>query len=118
MSKNQKGITAPKDQDFSEWYTQVVQKAELADIRFGLAGFIVHRPWGFFIIKKIYEALEKEVESQGHQAFLFPRAVKEEHLTKEAEHAGFIPEVLWVSEAGTKKMDERFALPPTGEAQI
>ena len=118
MSKNQKGITAPKDEDFSEWYTQVVQKAELADIRFGLAGFIVHRPWGFFIIKKIYEALEKEVELQGHQAFLFPRAVKEEHLTKEAKHAGFIPEVLWVSEAGTKKMDERFALPPTGEAQI
>ena len=118
MSKDQKGITAPKEKDFSEWYTQVVQKADLADIRFGLAGFIIHKPWGFFIIKKIYEALEKEVELQGHEAFLFPRAVKEEALTKEAEHAGFTPEVLWVTEAGGKKLDEKFALPPTGEAQI
>ncbi len=116
--KDVKGITVKKDDDFSEWYTQVINKAELADIRFGLQGFIVHRPWGFYIIRKIYEALEQEVEKQGHMPFLFPRAVKEKHLTQEAEHAGFIPEVLWVSEAGTKKLEERFALPPTGEAQI
>ncbi|MBU4501023.1 MAG: proline--tRNA ligase [Nanoarchaeota archaeon] len=116
--KKQKGITVTKDEDFSEWYTQVVQKAELADIRFGIQGFIVHRPWGFMIIRKIYEYLEKEVENQGHVPYLFPVAIKEENLTKEAEHAGFTPEVFWVTEAGDKKMEERFALRPTGEAQI
>ena len=113
-----KGITVSKKEDFSEWYSQVVAKADLADIRFGIQGFIVHKPWGFYIIKKMYEFLEAEVEKQGHVPFLFPRAVKESDLTREAEHAGFTPEVFWVSEAGSKKIEERFALPPTGEAQI
>lgn len=116
--KEQKGITVTKDEDFSEWYTQVVQKAELADIRFGIQGFIVHRPWGFMMIRKIYEYLEEELEKQGHLPYLFPVAVKEKDLTKEAEHAGFTPEVFWVTEAGDKKIEERFALRPTGEAQI
>ncbi|MBS3168594.1 proline--tRNA ligase [Candidatus Woesearchaeota archaeon] len=118
MDKDIKGITVKKSEDFSEWYTQVVQKAELADIRFGIQGFIVHCTWGFSIIKKIYEYLEEEVEKQGHHAFLFPTVVKEENLTKEKEHAGFTPEVFWVSEAGSKPIEERFALRPTGEAQI
>ena len=112
------GISVKKNEDFSEWYTQVVQKAELADIRFGIQGFIVHRPWGFFMLRKIYEYLEKEVEAQKHLPFLFPTVVKEENLTKEKEHAGFTPNVFWVSEAGDKKIEERFALRPTGEAQI
>jgi len=118
MAENLLGISVKKEENFSEWYSEIIQKAELADIRFGVQGFVVHRPWGFFIIKKIYEYLEKEVEEQGHQAFLFPSVVKEENLTKEKEHAGFTPEVFWVSEAGDKKIEERFALRPTGEAQI
>lgn len=118
MKEEKKGITVKKEQDFSEWYTQVIQKAELADIRFGIQGFIVHRPWGFFIIRKLYEYLEKEIEDDGHLAFLFPSVVKEEDLMKEKEHAGFTPDVFWISEAGDKKLEERFALKPTGEAQI
>ncbi len=113
-----KGITVKKSDNFSEWYSQVVQKADLADIRFGIQGFIVHKPWGFRIIKKIYEYLEQEVEAQGHVPYLFPIAVKESDLKKEKEHAGFTPEVFWVESAGSKKMEERFALRPTGEAQI
>ena len=113
-----KGIMVKKDQNFSEWYSQVVQKADLADIRFGIQGFIVHKPWGFMILRKIYEYLEKEVEAQGHLPYLFPIAVKEADLKKEKEHAGFSPEVFWVESAGSKKMEERFALRPTGEAQI
>jgi len=118
MEEEQKGITVKKDENFSEWFSQAIQKAELADIRFGIQGFIVHRPWGFMIIRKIYEYLEKELENRDHIPYLFPVAVKEESLTKEAEHAGFTPEVFWVTEAGDKKIEKRFALRPTGEAQI
>lgn len=118
VKENEIGLTVKKDDDFSEWYSQVIQKADLADIRFGIQGFIIHKPWGFFIIKKIYEYLEEEVDKQGHQQFLFPIAVKEENLKKEKEHAGFSPEVFWVERAGDKKIEERFALRPTGEAQI
>ncbi|MFH1376280.1 MAG: proline--tRNA ligase [Candidatus Woesearchaeota archaeon] len=116
--KESHGITVKKSDNFSEWYTQVIQKAELGDTRFGIQGFLVHRPWGFFIIKKIYDYLEKEVEKQGHQQFLFPISVKEKDLIKEKEHAGFNPEVFWVTHGGNKKLEERFALRPTGEAQI
>ncbi|MBU2639939.1 MAG: proline--tRNA ligase [Nanoarchaeota archaeon] len=118
MSEKTLGITAKKSEDFSEWYTQIVQKAELADIRFGIQGFIVHRPWAFKISRKIYEYFEKEVEKDNHEPFLFPIAIKEKNLKKEAEHAGFTPEVFWVNEAGSEKLEERFALRPTGEAQI
>jgi prolyl-tRNA synthetase len=118
MASEQQGITVRKADNFSEWFTEIIQKSELVDIRFGVAGFIVHRPWAFKIIRKIYESLEAEVEMQGHEPYLFPRVVKEADLMKEEEHAGFTPEVFWVAEAGDKKMEERFALPPTGEAQI
>lgn len=114
----EQGLTVKKNDNFSEWYSQVIQKADLADIRFGIQGFIVHKPWSFLIIRKIYEFLEEKVEKQGHLPFLFPTVVKEEDLTKEKEHAGFTPEVFWISEAGSKKLEERFALRPTGEAQI
>ena len=60
--KNTKGITVKKEDNFSDWYSELVQKADLADIRFGIQGFIVHKPWGFMIIRKIYEYLEKEIK--------------------------------------------------------
>ena len=113
-----KGITVRKSENFSEWYSQVIQKAELADIRYGIQGFIVHRPWGFMIIREIYRFLEKEFEEKGHLPYLFPIAVKEKDLKKEKEHAGFTPNVFWITHAGEEKLEERFALRPTGEAQI
>jgi prolyl-tRNA synthetase len=119
MSKEtNEGITVKKSEDFSEWYSQVVQKAELADIRYGVQGFIVHSPWGFRILRKIYEMLEHEVELDNHEPFLFPLVIKKENLDKEEEHAGFAPEVFWITKSGSKKMEEEVALRPTGETQI
>ena len=116
--ETQEAITVKKSEDFSEWYTQVVQKADLADIRFGIQGFIVHKPWSFKIARKIYEYFERELEKDNHEPFLFPIAVKEKDLIKEKEHAGFTPEVFWVTEMGSEILEERFALRPTGETQI
>lgn len=116
--KSIKGITESKSKNFSEWYTQVIKKADLADIRYGIQGFIVHKPWGFMIIREIYRALEKNIEDKEHVPYLFPMAVKEESLKKEKEHAGFTPNVFWITKAGDKELKEQFALRPTGEAQI
>ena len=44
-NKDNKGITVKKNEDFSEWYTQVVQKAELADLRYNIKGFLLFQPW-------------------------------------------------------------------------
>ncbi|MCF7871579.1 proline--tRNA ligase [Candidatus Woesearchaeota archaeon] len=118
--KKQIGITEKKTENFSEWFTQIVgpEGAELADVRYGVQGFIVHMPWGFKILRKIYEYLEEEFEKDGHEPYLFPTVIKKENLEREAEHAGFAPDVFWVTEAGTKKLEEPVALRPTGETQI
>lgn len=118
MEKEKKeiGITVSKEENFSEWFSQVVFKANLADIRYGLQGFIVHREWGMRIIRKIYELLEKEVEKDSHEPVLFPVAIPEKFFEKEKEHVeGFAPEVFWVTRAGANELQEPFALRPTSE---
>lgn len=114
------GISVKKDENFSEWFTQVCSErgAKLADIRYGVQGFIVHRPWAFRILRRIYELFEEKVEKDGHEPFLFPSVIKKENLTKEQEHAGFAPDVFWITKEGDKKMEEEIALRPTGETQI
>src|SRR3989338_1949331 len=120
MAKENIGLTAKKSENFSEWFSQICldQGAKLVDIRYKVQGCVVHRPWAFRILRKIYELLEEDVENDGHEPFLFPTMIPQEHLLKEKEHAGFTPEVFWVAKAGNENLDERFALRPTGEAQI
>ena len=114
--KEELGITVSKDENFSEWFSQVVFKSDLADIRYGLQGFIVHREWGTLILRKIYEMLEREVEKDNHLPVLFPIAIPKHFFEKEKEHVeGFAPEVFWVTEAGDDKLAEPFALRPTSE---
>ena len=113
-------ITVRKEDDFSEWYTQVLNKAELADIRTGMKGLIVYRPWSTRSIKKMYQILEKILENKGHDPITFPSLIPESNLKKESSHiAGFTPEVFWVTEHGSgEKFEERLALKPTGETII
>ena len=112
------GITAKKSEDFSEWYSQICSEtgANLADVRHGVKGCIVHRPWGLKILREINDMLEREVEKMGHEPVLFPTLIPEANLRRESQHVeGFIPEVFWVTEGGGKKLEERLALRPTGE---
>ncbi|MBI3894346.1 MAG: proline--tRNA ligase [Acidobacteria bacterium] len=114
------GIRTPKAENFSEWYSQVcgLTGAELVDVNYGVGGLLVHLPNAVRIIRSIYQWLEKEVEDRGHEPVIFPTLIREQYLTLEKEHAGFTPEVFWVEAAGTKKIEERLALRPTGETQF
>ena len=110
-----------KEKNFSEWYTELVSEAgaHLADMRYGIQGAIVETPWAVRIIRAFEGMLEKEVESDGHEPMLFPTIVPEAYMKKEKEHVkGFAPELYWVTEGGSKKLEERFYLRPTGESQI
>ncbi len=116
MSEKIIGITVKKSENFSEWFTQVVAKAGLADQRYNVQGFIVHMPWAMRIIREIYRLFEKELERTGHEPVLFPLVIPEENFEKEKEHVeGFRPEVFWVTEAGDDKLERRLALRPTSE---
>jgi len=116
----QEGITVKKKENFSEWYTQVVQKAELADIRYNVKGFLVHMPWSVRIMKKMNAFFEEELEKNGHEPVWFPAVIPESFLKKEKEHAEFSADVFWITEAGAdfEKLEEKLALRPTSETAI
>ncbi len=113
------GITTKKSENFSEWYTEAVTKSELVDVRYNVQGCIVHRPLATRIIRNLYSIWERELEDNGHEPAIFPTFIPEENFEKEREHvAGFEPEVFWVTEAGSKKLERKLALRPTSETAM
>jgi len=113
--KDEKGITAEKD-EFSEWFTQIMLKADLADYT-DVSGCIVFRPTAYAIWEKIKEETDKRFKKLGIKNAYFPLFIPERTLAKEQEHVkGFAPEVAWVTEAGNSKLSERLAIRPTSEA--
>lgn len=114
MSK-EVGITVSKNEDFSEWYTQIIIKAELADYA-PVKGLIVLRPDGYSIWESIKESLDKKLKETGHRNGFLPILIPESLLGKEKEHfEGFNPEVFWVTHSGESEIGERLALRPTSE---
>ncbi len=111
------GITVTKEKDFSEWYTQVIQKAELADIRYNVKGFLVFQPWSVLSMEKMYKYLEKVLQKKGHKPYWYPTLIPEKNFKLESSHIeGFTPEVFWVTSHGDNHpLEEKLALRPTSE---
>jgi prolyl-tRNA synthetase len=109
------GITVKKSQDFSEWYVQVVLKAELADYA-PVKGCMIIRPDAYSVWEKIQEVVNLKIKVTGHSNVYFPMFIPESFLKKEAEHfAGFTPEVAWITQGGDTPLEERLAVRPTSE---
>jgi len=105
-----------KNKDFSNWYTEIIQKAELADLRSHVKGFIVFQPWSVLAMEKMYNYMEKTLQRKGHKPYWFPTLIPESNLKKESSHIkGFTPDVFWVTHGGERKFEERYALRPTSE---
>lgn len=118
MSGKELGITVKKAEDLSEWYTQVVTKAQLADYS-SAKGFMVLMPYGYSIWEKIKEDFDKKIKALGHKNAYFPLLIPERLLKTETEHfAGFNPEVFWVTHSGDTELSEKLAVRPTSETII
>ena len=105
----------PRDVDFSQWYTDVILKSELVDYA-PVRGCMVIRPYGFAIWERIKEQLDRRFKETGHENVYMPMLIPESLLLKEAEHVeGFAPEVAWVTQGGSEKLQERLAVRPTSE---
>ena len=118
QKKSQEGITVKKDENFSEWFQQLILKSELADYS-EVSGCIVFRPSSFAMWEKIKEECDKEFKKIGVRNVYFPLFIPEKLLSKEKEHVkGFSPEVAWVTETGDTKLSERLAIRPTSETII
>lgn len=114
-----KGIGFKKSENFSEWYTEVVQKCELADIRSPVKGCLVFQPWSVLSMEKMYAFFEKALQQKKHKPYFFPTLIPESNLIKETAHIkGFTPEVYWVTHGGDNKLEEKLALRPTSETII
>ncbi|MCV0391919.1 MAG: proline--tRNA ligase [Nitrosopumilus sp.] len=115
MSKEEVGITVTKNEDFSEWYTQVVLKAKLADYA-PVKGLIVLRPDGYSIWESLRSTFDSKFSKNGIRNGFLPILIPESLLGKEQKHfAGFNPEVFWVTHSGTNEVGDRLALRPTSE---
>ncbi|MDD3832018.1 MAG: proline--tRNA ligase [Clostridia bacterium] len=104
--------------DFSQWYTDVVKKAELAD--YGPAkGTIVFRPYGYAIWENLQHELDTRLKATGHVNAYFPMLIPMSLLTKESEHVeGFAPEVATITQVGKEVLDEPIVIRPTSETVI
>ncbi|MFH0874873.1 MAG: proline--tRNA ligase [archaeon] len=114
-TKQTLGLNVTREENFSEWYTQVIQKAQLADYT-KVSGCIVFRPYSYAIWEKVVSFVDPRLKKLGVQNAYFPLFIPESLLTKEKEHVkGFTPEVAWVTHAGETKLNERLAVRPTSE---
>jgi prolyl-tRNA synthetase len=115
LGKESVGITVSKKNDFSEWYTQVVLKAKLADYA-PVKGLIVLRPDGYSIWESLRHTFDKKFGQNGIRNGFLPVLIPESLLGKEKKHfAGFNPEVFWVTHSGENEVGDRLALRPTSE---
>lgn len=108
----------PMEDDFAQWYTDVITKTDLVDYA-PIKGFMVIKPAGFALWEKIKDFADRRFKDTGHENVYFPLLIPESLLNKEAEHVeGFAPEVAWVTHGGNKKLEERLAVRPTSETII
>ena len=117
MAKDKKMVEAitSMDEDFAQWYTDVVKKAELCDYA-SVKGCMVIKPAGYAIWENIQHELDRRFKETGVQNVYMPIFIPESLLEKEKDHVeGFAPEVAWVTHGGLEPLQERLCVRPTSE---
>lgn len=112
------GLEVSKAENFSDWYTEVITKAEMIEY-YDVSGCYILRPWSFFIWEVITQFFDAKIKSIGVKNCYFPMFVSAAALEKEKDHiADFAPEVAWVTKSGQSEMKEPIAIRPTSETVI
>ena len=108
----------PKEQDYSQWYLDVIRASELADYA-PVRGCMVIRPTGYSLWETIQRAFDEAFKESGHVNAYFPLLIPSSFLEKEAEHVeGFAPECAVVTHAGGDDLEEPLVVRPTSETVI
>ena len=111
------GVT-PQSEDYARWYTDVVQKADLADYA-PVRGCMIIKPYGYELWENIQGALDRRFKATGHKNAYFPLLIPMSFIHKEAEHVeGFAPELAVVTHGGGKELEEPLVVRPTSETMI
>jgi prolyl-tRNA synthetase len=105
----------PRSEDFAQWYTDVVKKAELVEYS-SVKGCMCLLPGGYAIWENIMRKLDARFKEAGVENVSMPLFIPESLLDKEKDHVeGFAPEVAWVTEGGAQTLPERLCVRPTSE---
>lgn len=103
------------EEDFAQWYTDVVKKAELCDYS-SVKGCMIIKPAGYAIWEQIQQQLDTAFKKTGVENVYMPMFIPESLLEKEKDHVeGFAPEVAWVTHGGLEPLQERLCVRPTSE---
>lgn len=103
------------EEDFAQWYTDVVKKADLIDYS-SVKGCTILRPYGYGIWERIQAEMDRRFKETGHENVYMPMFIPEGLLQREKDHVeGFAPEVAWVTHGGNEKLTERLCIRPTSE---
>ena len=103
------------EEDFAQWYTDVVKKAELIDYS-SVKGCMIIKPDGYAIWEHIQAELDRRFKETGVENVYMPMFIPESLLNKEKDHVeGFAPEVAWVTHGGSNPLQERLCVRPTSE---
>ena len=117
MAKEKKLVEAitSMSEDFAQWYTDVVRKAELVEYS-GVRGCMIYRPYGYAIWENIQHELDARFKATGVENVYMPMFIPESLLQREKDHVeGFAPEVAWVTHGGFEELQERLCVRPTSE---
>ena len=117
MAKDKKLVESitSMEEDFAQWYTDVVKKAELIDYT-SVKGCMVLKPAGYAIWENIQKELDARFKATGVENVYLPMFIPESLLQKEKDHVeGFAPEVAWVTHGGLNPLQERMCVRPTSE---
>src|SRR6516225_2740582 len=108
----------PRSEDFSKWYNEIVQRADLADYA-PVRGCMIIKPYGYALWENIQAFLDRRFKETGHQNAYFPLFIPESFIHKEAENfEGFAPELAVVTMGGGKELEEKLVVRPTSETII
>src|SRR5690625_3040440 len=103
------------EDDFGQWYTDVVKQADLVDYG-SVRGTMIIKPYGFALWENMRDVLDRKIKDTGHTNVYFPLFIPESLLQKEKDHVeGFAPEVAWVTHGGESELGERLCVRPTSE---
>lgn len=109
------GMSTKKEDSFSDWYTEVITRAEMIEY-YDISGCYILRDWSDDIWEGIKAYLNSRIKSIGVKGCAFPLFVSKAALEREKDHiADFAPEVAWVTKYGNTDLAEPIAIRPTSE---
>ncbi len=117
MAEDKKLVEAitSMEEDFAQWYTDIVKKAELCSYS-SVKGCMIIKPAGYAIWEQIQTQLDAEFKKTGVENVYMPMFIPESLLQKEKDHVeGFAPEVAWVTQGGLEPLQEKMCVRPTSE---